>query len=154
MLTLAFLLAIADPAAAAPPPPSAELPPPPAPVSSVTTASGLVFETLEAGTGPKPAPEDAVLVMYVGRLADGTVFDASAEPVGFGVSQLIPGFTEGLLLMNQGGVYRLRIPAALAYGEKGAGDSVPPNADLEFLVMLIDIGRPAAPAPATPAPAP
>ena len=150
MLSLAFLLALAEPQTA-----SAASPPAlPAPISSVTTASGLRFETLEAGTGPKPNPEDAVLVMYEGRLADGTVFDASPEPVGFGVSQLIPGFTEGLLLMNQGGVYRLRIPAALAYGAQGAGEAVPPNSDLEFLVMLIDIGRPAAPPPPAPAPAP
>ena len=144
MLTLALLLAVAQPQAAPTAPPA-----PPAPIASVTTASGLRGETLEAGTGPRPALEDAVLVMYEGRLADGTVFDASPQPVGFGVSQLIPGFTEGLLLMNQGGVYRLRIPAALAYGAEGAGESVPPNADLEFLVMLIDIGRPApAPVPA------
>ena len=148
MLSLALLLAVAEPQA--PPataPADARGRPPAVAVSSVTTASGLRFDTLEAGTGPRPALEDAVLVLYEGRLADGTVFDFSPEPVGFGVSQLIPGFTEGLLLMNQGGVYRLHIPARLAYGAEGAGESVPPNADLEFLVMLIDIGRPAAPVP-------
>lgn len=148
MLTLALLLAAAQPAAV----PAA---PPPRP-AVVTTASGLRFETIEPGAGPRPAIEDAVLVMYQGRLADGTVFDASTSPVGFGVSQLIPGFTEGLLMMNQGGVYRLTIPAALAYGDKGAGEAVPPNADLRFIVMLLDIAKPppVQPEPAAPTPSP
>jgi FKBP-type peptidyl-prolyl cis-trans isomerase len=119
-----------------------------APQPPITTPSGLRFQTLSAGTGPRPALEDAVLVMYQGRLADGTVFDASQKPVGFGVQDLIPGFTEALLLMNKGGTYRFRIPSHLAYGEKGGGP-IPPNAELEFTVLLLDIGK-AAPAPAAP----
>jgi FKBP-type peptidyl-prolyl cis-trans isomerase len=150
MLSLALLLAAAAPAPAAPPSKA-----PPAAVSAVTTASGLRFETLEAGTGPKPGPNDAVLVMYQGRLSDGTVFDESKEPVAFGVGDLIPGFTEGLQLMNQGGIYRLRIPSAIGYGATGSGGSIPPNADLEFTVLLLDIAKfePAPAAPAAPAPA-
>ena len=144
MIALAVLLAAAQPAPAAKPAPAASAP------AAVTTASGLRFETLQPGTGPKPALEDAVLVTYEGRLADGTVFDASSEPVGFGVADLIPGFTEALLLMSQGGTYRVRIPSHLAYGEQGGGP-IPPNAELVFTVSLIDIGRPAA--PASPAPA-
>jgi FKBP-type peptidyl-prolyl cis-trans isomerase FkpA len=144
MLALALLLAAAPPATASAPTPAR------AASAPVTTASGLRFQTLAAGTGPRPALEDAVLVMYEGRLADGTVFDASTTPVGFGVGDLIPGFTEALLLMNQGGTYRIRIPAHLGYGAAGGGP-IPPNAELDFTVKLIDIGRPAA--AATPAPA-
>jgi FKBP-type peptidyl-prolyl cis-trans isomerase len=154
MLSLLLVLAAAQAAPASPliAPPSLAAPAAAAPQPPITTASGLRFQTLEAGDGPKPAPEDAVLVMYEGRLADGTVFDASARPVGFGVRDLIPGFTEALLLMNKGGVYRFRIPPHLAYGEKGGGP-IPPNAVLEFTVLLLDIGKPAAasvPAPQPP----
>lgn len=121
----------------------------PAPI--VATASGLRFQTLKRGSGPRPAADHAVLIAYEGRLADGTVFDRSEEPVGMMVSRVIPGFQEALLMMNQGGTYRFWIPAALAYGSDGAGDAIPPNAELDFTVTLHDIGRPA-PAPA-PAPA-
>jgi FKBP-type peptidyl-prolyl cis-trans isomerase len=154
MLSFALLLAAAQaappsshshsPKAASPAAPAAAT----APQPPITTPSGLRFQTLNAGTGPRPALEDAVLVMYQGRLADGTVFDASEKPVGFGVQDLIPGFTEALLLMNKGGTYRFRIPSHLAYGEKGGGP-IPPNAELEFTVLLLDIGK-AAPAPAAP----
>ena len=134
MLTIALLLAAAQ--AAATPPAS----PPAAQAGIVTTASGLRFETLKAGSGPRPAADDAVLVTYEGRLGDGTVFDAATEPVAFGVQDVVPGFAEGLLLMDAGGTYRIRIPAALAYGAEGAGEgAIPPNSDLEFTVNLLDV---------------
>lgn len=116
----------------------------PAP-QSTTTASGLRFETLTPGTGPRPQMGDTVLVTYEGRLTNGTLFDSSAQPVPMVVGQLIPGFDEGLMLMNKGGRYRLRIPPQLGYGEAGAGGVIPPNAELDFTVALVDIGG-AAPA--------
>lgn len=116
----------------------------------VTTASGLRIQTLAAGTGAAPEPGGAVLVSYEGKLANGTVFDSTQEPVGLPVSALVPGFTEALLMMRVGGRYRIWIPANLAYGERGAGEGVvPPNAELEFTVTLHDVGR-LGPGPATP----
>lgn len=132
MLTYALLLAAAQPA---PTPPASA---PAAQSGIVTTASGVSVETLEPGSGPRPVVSGAVLVTYEGRLADGKVFDAATEPVAFGVQDVVPGFAEGLLLMNAGGTYRLRIPAALAYGAEAAGD-IPPNSDLEFTVKLLDV---------------
>jgi FKBP-type peptidyl-prolyl cis-trans isomerase FkpA len=134
MFTYALLLASAQPAVTLPPPaPAAE-------AGIVTTASGVRLETLKAGTGPRPAVSGAVLVTYEGRLANGTVFNTATEPVAFGVQDVVPGFAEGLLLMNAGGTYRLRIPAALAYGAEGAGEgAIPPNSDLEFTVNLLDV---------------
>lgn len=124
--------------------------PPVRPAAPVATASGLRFQTLKPGAGPRPAADNAVLITYEGRLADGTVFDKSEQPVGMMVSGVIPGFQEALLLMNQGGTYRFWIPGALAYGPAGTPDgTIPPNAELDFTVTLVDIGRPApAPAPA------
>lgn len=139
-MLIPLLLAMAAPVQAAPVPA-------PAP-AIITTASGLRFQTLKAGTGPRPAPDNAVLIAYEGRLADGKVFDKAEEPVGMMVSGVIPGFAEALLMMNQGGTYRFWIPGALAYGPDGSRDgSIPPNAELDFTVTLVDIGRPA-PAPA------
>ena len=132
MISFVILLAAAQPVAA-PAQPAAS-------AAAVTTASGLRLETLTAGTGPTPEADGAVLVTYEGKLADGTVFDATKEPVGLPVSALIPGFTEALLLMKQGGTYRFRIPPALAYGAQGSPPSIPPNAELEFTVTLYDIG--------------
>ena len=128
--------------------PAARLAPP------VATASGLRFQTLAPGTGPRPTAQDAVLIAYEGRLSDGKVFDKSEQPFGMMVSGVIPGFQEGLLLMNQGGTYRFWIPGALAYGPEGTPDgTIPPNAELDFTVTLVDIGRPApAPAPTQPPP--
>jgi FKBP-type peptidyl-prolyl cis-trans isomerase FkpA len=133
MLMLALILAQAAPAQV----------PDRAPLSSVTRPSGLRFEVLEAGTGPRPRPGDAVLVTYVGRLADGTIFDAAAQPVGLSVSGAIPGFTEALLLMNAGGRYRFVIPPRLAYGARGRPGTVPPDATLDFTLTLVRVGRPA-----------
>lgn len=119
-------------------------------VGNVTTPSGLRFETLTAAAGPRPQIGDTVLVTYEGRLTDGTLFDSSAQPVQMVVGELIPGFNEGLLLMNKGGRYRLRIPAAIGYGEAGAGGVIPPNADLDFTVALVDVSRGAAAQPLPP----
>jgi FKBP-type peptidyl-prolyl cis-trans isomerase FkpA len=142
MIALALLLAAAQPPAAAP----SAAPPP-----VVTTVTGLRIQTLSPGTGPRPTIEDAVLVTYEGRLADGTVFDKAEAPVGFGVGDLVPGFTEALLLMSKGGTYRIWLPPELAYGAEGAGGgTIPPGATLDFTVTLLDIGRPAA--AASPAP--
>lgn len=118
------------------------------PSSTVTTASGLRFQVLEAGTGRRPTREDAVLVTYQGRLADGTVFDAAEQPGGIAVAGAIPGFTEALLMMNAGGRYRFWIPPALAYGRQGSRGIVPPNATLEFTLTLVRVGRQAPPRPA------
>ena len=79
----------------------------------------------EAGTGRRPVRGDAVLVTYVGRLADGTIFDSTAQPAGLLVSGAIPGFTEALLMMNEGGRYRFVIPPRLAYGARGRPGAVP-----------------------------
>lgn len=133
-MLIPLLLAMAAPAQA----------PQATPVAPIATPSGLRFQTLKPGTGPRPAADNAVLIAYEGRLLDGTVFDKSDEPVGMMVSGVIPGFQEALLLMNQGGTYRFWIPASLAYGAEGAGGGViPPNAELDFTVTLVDIGRPA-----------
>ena len=85
-----------------------------------------------------------MLVSYEGRLADGTVFDATAQPVGLLVSDLVPGFAEALLMMNEGGRYRFRIPPALAYGAAGVPGAIPPDAELDFTLTLIRVGRAAA----------
>ena len=106
-----------------------------------TTASGLQYEVLTQGTGAKPGPQDTVKVQYEGTLTDGTVFDSSYKrgtPAEFGVSQVIPGWTEGLQLMNEGSKFRFVIPSDLAYGANGAG-SIPPNSTLIFTVELLSV---------------
>ena len=110
----------------------------------VTTESGLQFEQLRAGVGDNPGPKDKVTVHYVGWLADGTQFDSSylrGEPTTFPVELVVPGFREGLQLMQPGAIFRLTIPAKLAYGEAGAGGVVPPNATLVFTVTLLNIEK-------------
>jgi FKBP-type peptidyl-prolyl cis-trans isomerase FkpA len=103
----------------------------------MTTASGLGFSTVKQGKGPKPTDTDVVLVNYKGRLAaDGKEFDAG-QRVPFPVEGLVPGFTEGLKMMQKDGSYKLCIPAALGYGDQ-ANPSIPANSDLEFDVDLID----------------
>jgi FKBP-type peptidyl-prolyl cis-trans isomerase FkpA/FKBP-type peptidyl-prolyl cis-trans isomerase FklB len=108
----------------------------------IETASGLQVEVVQEGAGAAPKAGDAVLVHYEGRLADGTVFDSSVargQPAVFGVGDLIPGMNEALTLMKPGGRYRIVIPPALAYGDKGAGGVIPPNAPLEFQIELLQV---------------
>lgn len=106
------------------------------------TKSGLQYQVLTAGTGKTPKATSKVLVHYEGRLLDDTVFDSSIardQPVEFQVSQVIPGWSEGLQLMKEGAKYRFFIPAKLAYGEIGSGDAIGPNNTLIFEVELLKI---------------
>ncbi|MBQ9821514.1 MAG: FKBP-type peptidyl-prolyl cis-trans isomerase [Muribaculaceae bacterium] len=112
--------------------------------SVVQTQSGLQYMVLKEGTGAKPSATDTVTVHYTGKLLDGTVFDSSVErgePATFALDQVIPGWTEGLQLMSEGSEYRLFIPSELAYGSKGAGDKILPNATLIFDVQLIKVTK-------------
>ena len=107
-----------------------------------TTESGLQYEVLTSGDGASPSAEDSVTVHYTGTLIDGTVFDSSVErgePATFGVSQVIPGWTEALQLMSVGDKLRLVIPSELAYGPRGSGAKIGPNSILVFEVELIKI---------------
>ena len=108
----------------------------------ITTASGLQYQVIKEGTGATPTASSEVKVDYEGKLIDGTVFDSSikrGEPLTFGLSQVIPGWTEGLQLMKEGAHYRFFIPASLGYGETGAGEAIPPNSTLIFDVTLIKV---------------
>lgn len=108
----------------------------------VTLPSGLQYEVIEEGKGPKPEAGDQVRVHYTGRLIDGTVFDSSVErgePATFGVTQVIPGWVEALQLMNAGSKWRLHIPSDLAYGPHGAGGVIGPNSTLIFDVELLEV---------------
>ena len=108
----------------------------------VTLPSGLQYEVLKKGDGAKPKASDKVKCHYHGTLINGTVFDSSVqrgEPATFGVSQVIPGWGEALQLMNVGSKWRLFIPSELAYGERGAGETIEPNSTLVFEVELLDI---------------
>ena len=102
-----------------------------------TTASGLKYKVLTEGTGPHPTDTDVALVNYEGKLRSGQVFDKSQQPSPLPVRGVVPGFSEGLKLMNKGAKYRFWLPAKLAYGERGAGP-IPPNAPLVFDVELIE----------------
>jgi len=110
----------------------------------VTLPSGLQYEIIKAGTGVKPKPEDQVKCHYHGTTIDGKVFDSSIgkEPATFPVNRVIPGWTEALQLMPVGSKWKLYIPAALAYGEKGAGQDIKPNSTLIFEVELLEILKP------------
>ena len=107
----------------------------------VTLPSGLQYQVLQKGEGPKPTASDKVKCHYHGTLINGTVFDSSVqrgEPAVFGVSQVIPGWVEALQLMPVGSKWRLFIPSDLAYGEHGAGDAIEPNSALVFDVDVLD----------------
>jgi FKBP-type peptidyl-prolyl cis-trans isomerase len=109
-----------------------------------TTASGLQYEVIKTGTGPKPAAENTVKVHYHGTLIDGTVFDSSVargEPVTFALGQVIKGWTEALLLMPVGSKWKIYIPSELGYGEQAAGPKIKPNSVLIFEVELISIEK-------------
>lgn len=108
----------------------------------VVMDSGLQYEILTEGNGAKPTAESTVRVHYTGSLIDGTVFDSSVKrgtPAEFPVGGVIKGWTEALQLMPVGSKWRLTIPHNLAYGERGAGASIPPFATLVFEVELLDI---------------
>jgi FKBP-type peptidyl-prolyl cis-trans isomerase FkpA len=105
----------------------------------IETPSGLLFEVITEGEGAMPVDTDTVKVTYTGTLSDGTVFDSTDRPVQFPVNRLVPGFTEGLKMMKIGGKYRIVIPPALGYGDRGAGGAIPPGAALTFTIELIDI---------------
>lgn len=109
----------------------------------VTTASGLVYQEVVAGTGATPKPTDKVKVHYVGRFLDGRVFDSSVDrgqPMDLPLSRVIKCWTEAMQLMKVGGKAKLYCPSAIAYGERGAGGGfIPPNAPLNFEIELIAI---------------
>lgn len=108
----------------------------------MVTESGLQYEVLEEGEGPTPGPEDQVTIHYRGTLIDGTQFDSSydrGEPATFGVTGVIPGFSEGLQLMPVGSKYKFYIPGQLAYGPQGSGQVIGPNETLIFEVELLEI---------------
>ncbi|MDM4767919.1 FKBP-type peptidyl-prolyl cis-trans isomerase [Pelomonas sp. SE-A7] len=112
----------------------------------VTTASGLVYQEIVAGTGESPKATDKVKVHYVGRFLDGREFDSSVargQPMDLPLNRVIKCWTEGVQLMKVGGKAKLHCPAALAYGEKGAGGGfIPPNTPLNFEIELIAIVAP------------
>lgn len=104
--------------------------------------SGLLYEVITEGTGPKPTASDTVTTHYHGTLVDGTVFDSSVErgqPASFPVGGVIAGWTEALQLMNTGSKWRLVVPPELAYGDRGAGGQIKPGATLVFEVELLEI---------------
>ena len=123
-----------------------------------TTASGLQYKVMKEGSGPSPKETDTVVTNYRGTLINGTEFDSSYkrnEPVTFPVNGVIKGWTEALQLMKKGAKYQLFVPAGLAYGPRGAGQDIGPNATLIFEVELVDIKPPpsaSAPPVTTPAP--
>lgn len=107
-----------------------------------TTDSGLQYEVIEQGEGPKPEAGDTVTVHYTGTLLDGTKFDSSrdrGQPATFPVQGVIPGWTEALQLMPVGSKWKLFIPSELAYGQRGAGGVIGPNQTLIFDVELMAI---------------
>ncbi|MBT9488855.1 MAG: FKBP-type peptidyl-prolyl cis-trans isomerase [Rubrivivax sp.] len=114
--------------------------PAPAPV---TTASGLVYQSLKDGSGAQPTATDTVKVHYRGTLPDGKEFDSSikrGQPAEFPLNRVIPCWTEGVQKMKVGGKAKLTCPPAIAYGERGTpGGPIPPNATLHFEVELLDI---------------
>lgn len=107
-----------------------------------TLPSGLQYEVLKQGSGRMPGKNDSVKCHYVGTFINGQVFDSSIarnEPAVFGVTQVIPGWTEALQLMHEGDKWRLYIPYDLAYGERGAGDAIPPYCTLIFEIELLQV---------------
>ena len=110
----------------------------------VTTASGLVYESLKEGAGASPAATDTVKVHYRGMFLDGKEFDSSykrGEPTEFPLNRVIACWTEGVQRMKPGGKARLTCPPGIAYGANGAGGVIPPNATLNFEVELVSVRR-------------
>ena len=107
-----------------------------------TTASGLRYTVQQEGTGKSPKATDTVKVHYTGKFLDGKVFDSSVQrgqPIEFPLNQVIPGWTEGLQLMKEGGKSTFYIPYQLGYGEQGYPGAIPPKSDLIFEVELIKV---------------
>jgi len=105
--------------------------------------SGLQYEIITEGTGPKPSASNKVTCHYHGTLIDGTVFDSSVkrgQPATFPLDMVIKGWTEGLQLMPKGSKWRFFIPASLGYGERQMGAQIGPNSALIFEVELLEIG--------------
>lgn len=106
------------------------------------TESGLQYEILTDAEGPKPTDTSTVVAHYEGALIDGTIFDSSykrGEPTEFPLNQVIPGWTEGLQLMSVGAKYKFYLPYQLGYGERGAGQNIPPFSALVFIVELVEV---------------
>ena len=109
---------------------------------AVVTPSGLVYRALEEGKGNSPSAADSVRVHYRGRFPDGREFDSSysrGQPAVFPLNRVIPCWTEGVQRMKVGGKAKLTCPAAIAYGQRGAGNTIPPNAVLQFEVELLAV---------------
>ncbi len=109
-----------------------------------TLPSGLQYKVLRNGKGKKPQTQDIVKVHYRGTLINGTEFDSSyrrGQPASFPVNRIIPGWTEALQLMEEGAKWQIFIPSQLAYGERGAGGNIGPNATLIFEVELLEIEK-------------
>lgn len=107
---------------------------------SITTASGLIYTELAPGSGASPKATDVVSVNYRGTFPDGKEFDASkGKPIEFPLNRVIACWTEGVQMMKVGGKAKLVCPPAIAYGSKGAGGVIPPNATLHFEVELLGI---------------
>jgi FKBP-type peptidyl-prolyl cis-trans isomerase FkpA len=108
----------------------------------VTTRSGLVYQSIKEGSGASPAATDTVKVHYRGTLQDGKEFDSSykrGQPAEFPLNRVIACWTEGVQLMKPGGKARLTCPPAIAYGARGAGGVIPPNATLTFEIELLSV---------------
>lgn len=108
----------------------------------ITTTSGLQYEVVTMGKGPKPAQSDTVRVNYEGKLLNGNVFDSSYKngaPIDYPVAKFVPGWVEALQLMPTGSKFKLYVPSELAYGARGAGEDIPPNSTLVFELELLDI---------------
>ena len=106
-----------------------------------TTESGLMYVVMKEGSGPSPQMGMPVTVHYTGSLLDGTVFDSSVkrnQPATFNIGQVIQGWNEALMMMKKGSKWLLLIPPELGYGERGAGNAIPPNAFLIFEVEILD----------------
>lgn len=109
-----------------------------------TTASGLQYKVISSGKGKTPKPTDTVSTNYRGTLINGTEFDSSykrGQPATFPVTGVIPGWTEALQLMKEGDKWEIYVPAALAYGERGAGQAIGPNSTLVFEIELLSIKK-------------
>lgn len=119
-----------------------------APKDFTTTESGLKYRILRRGEGEKPSAEDTVVVNYAGWLDNGRQFDSSydRDPARFPLNEVVPGWTEGLQYVSEGGMIELEIPSELGYGPQGRGSAIPPDSTLHFIVELVDVTEPVEPA--------